>query len=484
MSAADALAEPVAPRDPAPPVRSTRTRLAGAAALLAGTEVLTRLLGVAFLVVAARSLGRGELGRLSAAQALTAFLLLLAAGTGAAARRRLVSRPDDGALLTAATLGSLLVVVAGAVLIVAAVLSAGVTSGGLAVLAALPGVAVAACVPQWALEAREKVRSLAATRVVLAIGSTGAGAAAAVLTRDASLVLLCSAAATTPGAAVCLTLLRRSGLNFAAASRAEVAAAIRSGAAFAANGLLTQVLIGADVLVLAVLVDRQETGSYAAAYRIVAASLTAAAALVTAVAPELQRRGERGTTQVRPLLRRLTALVAWVTFPLAALVIVCADAVAGLLLGGDFMSSAPLLATLALFVPLAYHDSLVAQTLVALGHQRDYLRLNACAAATMLVLLFVTVPLAAGQGAAWTNVAVEAMLTVGLDLLARRRLGFSCLNVLPGPVLLGAGIAFAGGVLDLARDRPAQAGVLLAGSAVVGVLAAAAWPFRGSGGGG
>lgn len=187
----------------------------------------------------------------------------------------------------------------------------------------------------------------------------------------------------------------------------------RQGLLFAAGLGVDNVHAEADKIVLARISGPEAAGVYAAAYRVLEVAYTPVRALLGAAFPRMFRHGADGTAALAPLLRRLLRYGLGYAL-LAVPAVVLLAPVVPLLLGDEFADVAPVLASLAVLIPLRTVRALPADTLTGAGYQGRRTVAQLVVAVVNVVLLLALVPPWGIWGAVFATLVAEAVLAAVL----------------------------------------------------------------------
>jgi len=243
-----------------------------------------------------------------------------------------------------------------------------------------------------------------------------------------------------------------------------------------ASELLSNLYVKLDQIMLLRLRGPEETGLYAAAYRIVEALLLVVAGAMTVLFPRLA-----GSARGAPGPFAADFARAWRTLWIGGLALAVngwlwAVSLLPIVFGGAYASAEAPLRILLASIPLAYVNALLTQSLVAKGRERRYAAGAALCAGVNLGLNLLLIPPWGATGAAWATIATEGVLLV-ICFYSLRELG----PIIPlAPSLAtGAGAALAVAVGWWALpDRPVERGLLAFAVSVASWEAAAPWPLR------
>ncbi len=405
---------------------------------LAGSQVLLKLLALAFGIFAVRCLGAADYGRYAAALAF-AGLFAVATGPGAASfgtREMARDAALVGALVpdVAALRGLLATGVVPLLALVAWATGRAPEAIAAIVLAGL-GLPLQTLVATFdsALVARGQARAAAACAGLRQALFVGLGSVA-LLTGGRVLALLAvSHAAVVARALVALVLLRRMpGVKLMRPDPARWPALLRRLWPFGVEGASDLLGLHAPLALLSLVASEETTGHYAAAFALVLAITPFAQSLGTALTPRLSAPGGRA------LLPGLTGAALRLTLglglPSAALLMGLADSVTTLVYGAAFAPAAPALRVLALTLPLSFAAETLRAALLALRLERLAARAAVAGALVALALTWLLGGAYGARGAAWAAVAlrlvsvvafVHALLRVLPPHEARQALGWS-----------------------------------------------------------
>jgi O-antigen/teichoic acid export membrane protein len=328
----------------------------------------------------------------------------------------------------------------------------------------------------YALQALERMGSVALIKVITQLATAIPTVALVVATRDPIWVAIGLIFGQLVGDAITFAVLGRHNFRFTAPDLSAFIPLIKGGTALLSSLLLFNYLATIDIPILSAFRSSHQVGLYSAATRLVATAAIVSQVLITAVLPELVRRHMQGRERLRAFAEQLVALTSRVTLACTGMVIVESGAIVRLLYGAQYRPSSALLAILVPIVPLVWYGHLLGYVQVAAGRQRDFaVSLGvACAAAT--VAFPVTAGLWGSKGLAIALTATYLLQAAAFAFLLARHLDSSVIvaavrqlpyALIPIIVLL---IAHA-----VSRDSLLTA-VPLWLAAVIAVEAAARWP--------
>ncbi len=217
---------------------------------------------------------------------------------------------------------------------------------------------------------------------------------------------------------------------------------------------MLQVYAAVDLLLLGYLDSTRAVGIYAAANKLPLAVNALANLWLSVFFPHAARRlADEPAAFKRDLGRIITATII-IAAAISTGALLCAGSLMPLMFGPAFRSASAPFALLAVAQALVLLQANFSNVLLAGGSERAFATILTCAAASIVALDFLLIPLYGVVGAAIATVAAEAGLTIATLVGATRRLG-------PLP-------------LDLAR--------LARGGAAVGIMALAMLGARSIGG--
>ncbi|HEV8437205.1 MAG TPA: oligosaccharide flippase family protein [Methylomirabilota bacterium] len=240
--------------------------------------------------------------------------------------------------------------------------------------------------------------------------------------------------------------------------------------------LFTGLYFKLDQVLLLRLRGPEETGLYAAAYRVIEALLLAVGGTMTVLFPRLAASSRAAPDAFAADFGR-----AWRTLWIAGLALsangwLWAVGLFPLVFGDAYAAATSPLVILLGAIPIAYVNYLLTQSLIAAGRERFYALGTAACVGLNLGLNLVLIPAWGPAGAAWATVATEGAL-LGICVLG---LGPSTRLIPVAPTILtGAitAIVVAAGWHAFA-DHPVTRGLLAVLFSVVDWELMAPWPLR------
>ncbi|MBW4655247.1 MAG: oligosaccharide flippase family protein [Kaiparowitsia implicata GSE-PSE-MK54-09C] len=188
------------------------------------------------------------------------------------------------------------------------------------------------------------------------------------------------------------------------------------GVYFSISMLAQSVNHNVDKTMLTRLGTLQATGVYAAAYRLVDVAFTPVLSLMSAAYAKFFKQGERGITGSVALARRLVPIAALYGLAAAVALLIGAPLVP-FILGSDYAESVGALRWLAPLLVLQSVQFFAADTLTGAGFQGFRSGLQVVAASFNFLLNLWLIPAFSWQGAAWSSLASDGLLTVSLMVL-------------------------------------------------------------------
>lgn len=413
-----------------PPEAGTRRRIAKNFIALSSGETLVRLLSLIFFIGASRTLGPNGLGLLNIAAAIMAYIQIISdGGLSTPAQLELVREPGKRWRVVGDTLAAQLILAASAVLITAVLvlsLSHG-SSLGILILVLLPSLVVQAMNISYLFQAAEQFKTVVKSRLLAQTVASGGGLILLYAHLGVNVVALSIWLGPLLGS---IYLLRAASLQRGEDKPEDrrrpqslaISSRVRVGLPYLGNGLLTQILISADVVVVGLFLGSSKAGIYAAAYRIAAALFLPVTIMVSAIFPEFIRRADKTGGALQGAVRTTSNLAMTFVLPITAAILCSSGQLIHFAYGAEYAAAIAPLRILILFVPMAYVGSFMAQALVAAGRQSSYLRINCVGASVALCVLLAGVPAWGLTAAAWSVTGTEAVVVLLLTHLCRKRL--------------------------------------------------------------
>ena len=393
---------------------------------LLGGQVLVRVVVLAGVVVLSRLVGPARLGDYAVATALLSYAAVLGdAGLTTWAQREIVRDPTPAAasrVATATVVVQLACALLAALLLLLVLAVLPVSTGALRLtVVALPLLAFQCLSLLHVIQSYERMDALSALQVLSQLVATVGGVALVAATGQLvwmPVLAWTGVAAADVGA---LLVVRRLGLHPVRVRRGDLTTTARGGTEYLLSGMVVQILVNLDVVVVGIVAGARAAGLYGAAYRVTYAVLLLAGVVVTAVFPRLVRTWDADRDAFGGLARQLVLLSARLTLPLTAVVVVVAPELVVLVYGRPYAAAGAVLQVLFVWVPLGWLNTMAGQALLAAGFARAYLTVAAVSAASAILLLTVLVPAAGPRGAGVAVALTEVVTTIGFAVAGRTR---------------------------------------------------------------
>ncbi len=186
---------------------------------------------------------------------------------------------------------------------------------------------------------------------------------------------------------------------------------LRRGAPFYGSAIAAFLYQRVDVLMLGALTGVAAAGEYVAAYRILDGILLIPAAVVAVFLPSwAERRANGAAAQGAGIVVLLLICIGVLA---GAELVLAREFLVDLLYGGEYASSALILAVLALAVPIFYADIALVWIAYVRGHEKRVAALGIVALITNVSINVVLIRVFGGVGAAVATVVTEAVISAG-----------------------------------------------------------------------
>lgn len=205
--------------------------------------------------------------------------------------------------------------------------------------------------------------------------------------------------------------------------------------------LLGLILFNFNLVLIGVVRGRAEAGLYGAAYTLIAFGANLIVAFAHTVMPTLARLDSDIQARDRVFQRSVLQAFA-VALPAGVGAALIADQIIHTVFGAEFAAGATALRILAWYLPLAAVRELPVVALIAAGHERSLLRVNALTAVANVLLALIAVPAFGLVGAAAAT-AVSEVIRLWLAARAAGRAGYPAiaLRQLWGPAAAASAMA-------------------------------------------
>jgi PST family polysaccharide transporter len=218
-----------------------------------------------------------------------------------------------------------------------------------------------------------------------------------------------------------------------------------SGWALALNALLLTITLRVGQLIVLRLEDSHSVALLAAGGRLAEAFALLPEAVMLALLPVLAAYDRDARASQRALGVRATRVLGLLALPVVIVLSIAAPDVLGLLYGPAYVGGAPALRVLAWLALLAASGTVFTNLLIARGHERLLLALNALSSVLTIAITLIAVPSLGFAGAATATLAASIVpQAVLLALPATHDDVAACLRPLVWPTLLGLALIVAG----------------------------------------
>lgn len=274
---------------------------------------------------------------------------------------------------------------------------------------------------------------------------------ALLLGANVAVVAVIAAAAAAVQAALLYRFLRRYTRVRWSADLRQALAAGRRGLPFFLGGVTLVLYHQIDTVVMAVLLEEEQVGWYAAADRLVASTLFIPTVLMTALFPVLARLHAESATSAANVLQDAFRTLLLFSLPVGVGTVILSAPLTRLLFGEAFDPAGPVLAVFGIVVMVMFLTILLGQFAVATGRERFYFGLLGLATIATVPLDLVLVPWTdrsfdnGAIGGALAYVVTEAtILVVAVAVLAPHLAGRPTLHRLgrcaAGTVVMAAAV--------------------------------------------
>lgn len=385
-----------------------RRRLVGSdlvrwSAVLLGSTALSRLLGFGFSVVAARALGPTNFGVVTYALALANIASILLFNSPAGLGRALARAPGDRREQNAIASNYLVIVTALLVISMVAAVPIGLAAGlewlvFVGLLANLVGTTTMSMYRELQ-RGRERFAAVAVYNPLANLIQLVAVVSFLLLAWNQPGPYVIAFGLSSVVAVLFMQPFSRLGIRFvrAALDRARTAEVLRFVIPMVVQTAFFMVWSGADVVLLEAFSRLDVVGEYGAAKSLSNAAFLAGTAVATALLPQASRLS---SSERRAYFRRLLLLMAGITVPSIALIVILAPWLLGLIFGHRYQSAAPALQLLTMGMGMYGVTLTLEASWIAIGRPRLSTAATAVAAVVTVATAPVLIPLAGMVGAA------------------------------------------------------------------------------------
>lgn len=257
-------------------------------------------------------------------------------------------------------------------------------------------------------------------------------------------------------------------------------AMLKEGAPYLASGLLLQIYMQFDIVILSLLTSEKAVGWYGAADVLFGTLLFIPTVFVGAVFPVLSRMYAQTSDSLSKVARKSFDLLVILSIPIGLGVAAVADQAAVLLYGEHFVNTGPILALFGIVLIFTYLNMLLGRYLISMDKQNQWTVVMAVATIATLPLDLLLIPYCgarfgnAGIGGAISFIVTElGMMIAGLWLLPRGTLGRENIIVAAKSLVSGLvmfGVAWAVRAMPIVVPIVLGAAAYCGGALVLGVL--------------
>jgi O-antigen/teichoic acid export membrane protein len=403
----------------APPTGATPRRLGFNVSVLAGSQAVTWSLTLVWTVVVPRLLGPAGMGEIVTATSVAAILgVVLGLGTKTFLVREIVVAPNRAPRLIGSSIVlRICLVPAFAACAFAYSRFAHLGSGQSWVLYLATGATVLTMLTepiQAAFQAFERMEYLAYSNVVNATFQSILGITLAVigfravgLTAGSILVVALVLLLNVWWARTHVQINLRTNVQ-------QLRTLVTDSFAYWATALFFMFYLWIDTVILSLLTDSKVVGWYGVSTRLFTTLMFVAAILSTAWLPRLVSAFQESSRHLYEMARRPIELVLLLGVPICVLTAMSAAPVIRILFGPGFEQAAPVVAVLALVVPLMYLNIMLNQVAIAANRQSIWTWIMAGATVVNALLNIALIPLFQSH---FGNGAIGAACALGLTEL-------------------------------------------------------------------
>jgi O-antigen/teichoic acid export membrane protein len=244
------------------------------------------------------------------------------------------------------------------------------------------------------------------------------------------------------------------------------------GLPFALTFVLTILYFRIDQPLIYVIRGETESALYGAAYKPIEALLFVPMTFLSVVFPVLAVYHRERPSEMIDTVNRFYKALLLMGVPTSVGIFVLAYPLTPLLLGHDFIASAPALRVLALTLGIAFVNNAFIGALNASDRQASFTWAAGWSLVANLVLNLTLIPLFGYQGASWATVATELVLAIAGWTLTARHVGrvpvlSASWRVVAASLVMGAAIYPLSGLSGVEVVIPIAAGIVVYGIAVL-----------------
>jgi O-antigen/teichoic acid export membrane protein len=436
--------------------------------VLAGAQLITWTMTLAWTLVVPRALGPSGLGTIMAAWAITGILgVILGLGTRNYLVRESVVRPDAAprligtALVLRVVLSPLLI---GGAFVYGELVGWDHDAKIVLYLAAAATIFVQIAEPlQAGFQATERMEYLAYSDIISKSGQGLVGIVIVLLGFGTIGVTACWAVMT--GIVVVLDLYwLRSFVRIDLRTNLKRMVVIaKASLPYWAFGLFFMLYLWIDFVMLSLLTSNEVVGWYSVPMRLFQTMMFLPVAVATAWLPHFVRGFEEGDEKLKESARQPVELVLLLSLPIAALTAAGADPVIHFLYGSEYANSVPVMAILGFCIPAMYLNIMLSQVLIAMNRQSTWTWVMAVTTVVNPLFNLALIPLTQDR---YDNGAIGAAISLFLTEIVVVTAGIWLI----GRTVFDAGSVRRGALGLVAATAAGAAGYFLQG--VVGWVAA------------
>ena len=179
-----------------------------------------------------------------------------------------------------------------------------------------------------------------------------------------------------------------------------------------------------DTVMLSLMKPAYDVGVYSVGYKVLEVVIFFPAMYIGLVMPLLSKFAS-DPTQFKIIFKKAAGVLAWGAIPTIIGLIVFSKNIVDILGGADFVrDAAPVLVILSFAVGIIFFGNLGGNAIIALGIQRRGMWIYGAGAVFNIIANIIFIPRYSYTAAAWTTVATELLVTIGMFLLISRALRY------------------------------------------------------------
>lgn len=199
---------------------------------------------------------------------------------------------------------------------------------------------------------------------------------------------------------------------------------IREGFPLAVSAILTMLYFRLNVITLSFLKDAEAVGIFGVGYKILENVIFFPAMFVGLVMPMMSRSAKDDMEKFKSILQRsLSAMIVFI-FPLIVFTIILSDKIVYIIGGTNFTESASVLSILIFAAALIFLGTLWSNAIIALNKQKQLVKIYFWGAVLNIIANFVLIPSLSYDGAAWSTLATEFLVTLMMAFYLWKEIGY------------------------------------------------------------